>query len=461
MPFPPPPGSLGTPPKAPNFSPTGRLPHVAQFQASTYRCETTLPLGSAPARADIRSPDFGGPQCVFEGLYLRGGKLYFAVEGGESGVAAATATFPQGYHFGHDMNVGSHEAGVAPTIVPLDTVKGWSEGGVAPPLWSPLPLLVFSRLNPKNIYHHLWDDQMFAHSVLCPHVAALAYRGEGPGGGGGEEVFWGCSPGVVPPFALALVDSFGSRDQEDWAATVAKEVHVWPLQKQEEGGGGNTPLFRVGYTVMGTKGLCTHRRHCSNIMPPLQVQFFRRHLQALHGIVTHLPTPGTPQTAVLIRRTGRRVLTNLDELVTLVEVMGFKAKVVGPLKDMTIDEQYQAFVNASLAIFVFGAELGPAWVGLPEGSCTAVLHPAGIMDTLSYWIADKVGLKVATVVENFKTPMDPRLAPRSEWVGRESAGLSFEQYSDVWLYLFNHDFRMDPKDLWRMIWCANQPWPPD
>jgi len=291
--------------------------------------------------------------------------------------------------------------------------------------------------------------------VLCRHVALLAARGEGPGGGGPEGA---CAPGTVPPFALALVDSFGERDLEDWRATVAREVHAWPLAAP---GGAPGGVARLGYTVMGTRGLCTHRRHCSNTLPAPPVRLFRAHLQALHGIVTALPPPGAPQTAVLVRRTGRRVLTNLDELVELMARMGYAARVVGPLKDMTVDEQYAAFANASLAVFVFGAELGPAWVGLPEGSCTAVLHPAGIMDTLSYWIADKVGLKVATVVENFKTREDPRLAPRGEWAGREKGGLAFEQYSDVWLWLFNHDFRMDPKDLWRMVWCSNAPWPPD
>ena len=436
--------------------PSARLPSVGKLQASTHRCDSTLPAGVKPSRPDIRSPDLGGPQCVFEGLYLWEGKLYYAVEGGEGAVAAAVAAFPQGYHLGHDMNVASYEAGVAPEVVSLERVAEWAGGaGVVPPPWSPLPLLVFARLNPKNIYHHLFDDQMFAYSVLCPHVKALAERGEGPGGGGEGGA---CAPGHVPPFALALVDSFGARDVEDWGATVAQEVHVWPLRGA---GGDGKGLSRVGYTVMGTQGLCTHRRHCSNILPAPPVRLFREHLQALHGIVTALPPPGAPQTALLIRRTGRRVLTNLEELEELVRVMGFVPKVVGPLKDMTVQEQYLAFANVSLAIFVFGAELGPAWVGLPEGSCSAVLHPAGIMDTLSYWVADKVGLKVATVVENFKSGSDPRLAPRPEWAGRERGGLSFEQYSDVWLYLFNHDFRMDPKDLWRMIWCANQPWPPD
>ena len=34
-------------------------------------------------------------------------------------------------------------------------------------------------------------------------------------------------------------------------------------------------------------------------------------------------------------------------------------------------------------------------------------------------------------------------------------------FSDVWLYLFNQDFRIDPKDLWRQTWCTDAPWPPD
>jgi hypothetical protein len=89
---------------------------------------------------------------------------------------------------------------------------------------------------------------------------------------------------------------------------------------------------------------------------------------------------------------------------------------------------------------------------MPEGSCTAVLHPAGIVESLSYWIADKVGLKVATMIEVFKSREDPRLDPVHR-LGK--------LYSDVWLYLFNQDFRIDPKDLWRQTWCSDHPWPPD
>ncbi len=438
------------------FSPSARLRAAQRLEASSFTCDAgALPAGSAPSTQDARSPDGGGPSCVFEGLYLREGRLYFAVEGGAEGVKAWEGRMPSGYHLGHDMNVAPQEARVAPTVVPLEAVSTWTNGAAPPPLTG-YPLLLFSRLNPKNIYHHLWDDQMFAHSVLCRHVPLLAARGEGPGGGGGAG--GGCAPGTVPPAAIGLVDGFGERDLEDWAATVAREAYVWPPPPPAGAPGG---VARVGYTIMGTRGLCTHRRHCSNIIPAPPVRLFRAHLQALHGVVTALPPPGEPQTAVLVRRTGRRVLTNLDELVELVGVMGYRARVVGPLKDMTVREQYLAFANASLAVFVFGAELGPAWVGMPEGSCTAVLHPAGIMDTLSYWIADKVGLKVSTTVENFKTGADPRLAPRPEWAGREKGGLKFDQYSDVWLYLFNHDFHLDAKDLHRNIWCANNPWPYD
>jgi hypothetical protein len=85
------------------------------------------------------------------------------------------------------------------------------------------------------------------------------------------------------------------------------------------------------------------------------------------------------------------VLTNYDEIAQLLRVMGFEVREAGPFKGVPVREQFLAFANASLSVFVFGAELGPAWVGMPDGSCTAVLHPANIMDTLSYWVADKVG----------------------------------------------------------------------
>jgi hypothetical protein len=419
----------------------GRLRSPTSLEASRVSCE---PAGAT-----------GGPSCAFEGLYLREGRLYFAVDGDDGAVAAAAARLPRGVVLSHDMNA-AHEADrVLPTAVALARVREWVGGGGAPPEVSERPLLLFARLQPQNIYHHYWDDMMFAHSLGCARVAELAARGEGPGGGGEGG---GCAPGAPPPFGVVLVDGFGARDLDDWARIAAGEVHLWPLAAPAGAPGG---VARVAYLAAGSRGACTHRRHCSNIIAPAPVALFRRHVQALFGVRTALPPPGAKQTAVLVRRTGRRVLTNYDEIAELLRVMGFEVREAGPFKGVPVREQFHAFANASLAVFVFGAELGPAWVGLPDGGCAAVLHPANIMDTLSYWVADKVGLKVSTVVENFKTGADPRLAPRPEWEGREKGGLAFEKYSDVWLWLFNHDFRMDPKDLWRAIWCTSAAWPPD
>jgi hypothetical protein len=182
------------------------------------------------------------------------------------------------------------------------------------------------------------------------------------------------------------------------------------------------------------------------------VRLWQLHLRTQFGVTTALPAPGLPQIAVVVKRIGNRVLTNVDEIVKLTKLMGFVPKVVGPFQGLSYNEQFEAFANASLAIFVFGAELGPAWVGLPDGSCAAVLHPAGTVESLSYWVADKVGLKVATMIEVFKDADDPRLATERR-VGK--------QYSDIWVELFNQNFRIDPKDLWRQTWCTDAPWPPD
>ena len=420
---------------------SGRLRVPIALEASRVHCE---PAGAS-----------GGPSCAFENLYLREGRLFFAVDGDAAAVAAAAARLPQGVVLSHDMNAAREADRVLPSAVGLAEVRGWLGGGGVPPALSEQPLLLFARLQPQNIYHHYWDDMMFAHSLGCARVAELAARGEGPGGGGEGG---GCAPGVPPPYGVVLVDGFGERDFGDWGRIAASEVHLWPLAAPPGAPGG---VARVAYLAAGSRGTCTHRRHCSNIIPAAPVALFRRHVQALFGVRSALPPPGAKQTAVLVRRTGRRVLTNYDEIAELLRVMGFEVREAGPFRDVPIREQFLAFANASLAVFVFGAELGPAWVGMPDGSCTAVLHPANIMDTLSYWVADKVGLKVSTIVENFKTGGDPRLAPRPEWAGREKGGLAFEKYSDVWLWLFNQDFRMDPKDLWRAIWCTSAAWPPD
>ena len=179
----------------------------------------------------------------------------------------------------------------------------------------------------------------------------------------------------------------------------------------------------------------------------------------MHNVTTRLPAPGEPQTAVIVRRVGRRVLQNVNEIAALMPLMGFVPKIVGPFKSMTYAQQFNAFANASFAVFVFGAELGPAWVGLPEGACATVLHPAGIVESLSYWVADKVGIKVSTMIEVFKMHNDTRLAPKS--LVHEGGDLKGQNksFSDVWLNRFNYDFRIDPNDFLRQTWCTNAPWP--
>jgi hypothetical protein len=424
----------------------------------------------------------GGGDCIFFNTLFRNGKFWFVVPDGTN---LSKSILPANVYISHDLNY-DHTPDlikVTPSPVNFSTVLEWTNGahGTPPPL-TLLPLQTFARLNPENIYHHLWDDMGFAHSLGCKTLERL-----------GATV--PCQPGVTPPFALILADRFRKRDVPEWRKYVAEEVLTWAhLQTNVLPGDDKefsyerekaneakkkphldifTPLdlaadirmaeLAVGlYTVpvlaIGSRGACTHRRHCTDIVASAPVRQWQLHLRAMHGVVTQLPLPGENQTAVIVERVGRRRLTNVDEIVDLMGLMGFTPKVIGPFKDMNVTEQFNAFANASLAIFVFGAELGPAWVGLPDGACAAVLHPAQIVESLSYWIADKVGIKVTTMIEIFKKHDDPRLAPDSRVYHHNQQP---KTYSDIWLDLFNTDFRIDPKDLWRQTWCTDAPWPPD
>lgn len=415
----------------------GSLPRVSRFLPVPDR---VLPSRRMCDPAGRR----GGPSCVFEHLLLREGRLYFVIDGARESIDEV-GLVPPGLRLSHDMNVPDTLGAVLPSVVTLETVAGWT-GGATPPAITTLPVQLFARLNPGNIYHHLWDDMGFAHSLGCKLVASVFARGDGPGGGASDG---GCVPGVTPPFAVWLVDSFAERNIEQWQELVAIEARAWPPTVPNDAPGG---VAVIPLIAMGSRGACTHRRHCTDIISPAPVKLWQQHLRAHHGVVTMLPPPGARQKAVIVKRTGSRQLTNIDEIVELMPLMGFDPVVIGPFKGMSYKEQFDAFANASLAIFVFGAELGPAWVGMPDGSCTAVLHPAGTVESLSYWIADKVGLKVTTMIEVFKRHDDPRLAPE-----RKAGKL----YSDIWIDLFAQDFRIDPKDLWRQTWCTDAPWPPD
>ena len=412
----------------------------AAVEASEVRCE--------PAAART-----GGPTCVFLRLYMRNGDLYFAaprgvdpasVDFGDAGLALGTDVGQGGWGCNY-WRAGtppwkcSIPKDVRPRVVRIEDVEEWAQGA-APPAFSTRPIVLYSRLNPENVYHRLWDELAPAHAVVCRALALFAVEaGFAPSGslppqtalgeelaqrnagdamrGGGSAsaaaaaaATWaGCTAGVLPPVALVLIDGFHGREADEWLSLMCEELHFeWPpiMPAGAAGAGGVAVL---PFVVAGSQGACTHQIHCSNELGAAPLRFFRTHLLHTLGLSSALPAADAPRVAVLVRRAGRRRVTNLDAIAAQLQAWGFETRLVGPFAGWALRDQIAAFANASAVVLAAGAEFGVAWAGAPEGACAVVLFPAGGQDSLAYWAGDKLGLDIAPVVETFASRDDPRI----------------------------------------------------
>ena len=405
--------------------------------------------------------------CAFRNLYLVGGRLRFlsADDSGGGGDSGSGAWIP-------DLVLGApHElAGTWHTIKPTPISRaellgsgasggGGGGGGVV----EGTPLFLYQRLAPTNIYHHLWDDAATVFSLVYDRFArALAARA-------GEPL----------DVRLAFVDKFGTGNANDdvWRAISSFPAQSWQdfvgSAQPASGGGGGGGGGGAGAPVMlaavfaGSAGQCAHRRHCTSSPAPAKLRAFKRHLLAFFGIA---PPPGAAAaaaaaaavtgagetavaaaaaaaavkrpTALVVLREGRRRILNPGDLVALLDGMGYAAQPVGPFARMSLREQLAAIHNASLVVFLHGAEIGPVWMGLAEGACAGLIFPYLNEETLAWWVGGPLGLRIAPFYE----------APLEE--SDERFRLPKSSATDI-IALYNRDMRVDPKRLRNTLWCAD------
>jgi hypothetical protein len=362
--------------------------------------------------------------CVFRNLYLSpgGGPPVFLAPDGAG--AADGAFVPPELLVGVPKFSKNPWVRVAPRVIrrsefDQQRAAAWGPagGGVIG-----TPALIYDRLNPKNVYHHLWDDMATVFTL-----AREAFPDRFP-----------AAPGTPGDVTLVFTDAHGQTGPNDaeWEA-----VSEYPFQEWTEFSRPQEDFIMLRALAVGGRGRCTHRRHCTVDLRADEVRAFKAHMLAFYRIVSVLPP--TP-TAILIAREGRRLLTNINDLADSVRRLGYDTRIVGPFTGVPLRDQLRAIANASLAVFLHGAELGNAWMGLPDGACASVIFPFAFTDTIAWWVARKVGLDIAPFHDMALSRDDPRLA---------TPVTHYEQA----LTLYNHDVTVPMWSWEQSLWCALRP----
>lgn len=410
------------------------------------------------------APAFGAPSsvsctgaaerasCAFSNLYIIAGRLRFLLAeggGGEAEDAASTA--------------GAAAAAVAPFAdlalgAPLKVAQRWPD--VRPDALTPTelqsalrdaggardtertPIFLFQRLQPQNVYHHVWDDAATLFALLDDRLPRSLRRRVG------------APLGVRLVFADAHGDAIPNR--EVWEALSSLPAQPWESFIAERPAGAVIVVSRL---YAGSAGRCVHRRHCTASPTPEVLLRFKEHLLAFLGVLPteawaeRLPLASTQQRpdAVLVVRGGRRRILNPSAVLSLLERQGYNARAVGPFSEMSLRAQVESVANSSLVVVAHGAELGPLWLGMRKGACASVLFPFLFMDSFAWWAGAPLGLRLAPFWDAPANRSDARLAFRDSLPPRKPPNSASEFEVTV---LYQRDFLVDVERLRRTMWCA-------
>ena len=340
------------------------------------------------------------------------------------------------------------------------------------------PALIYQRLNPDNIYHHVWDDMLPVYTLLTevyPQRMFMKYGApsdvkiiftDGHKRDGQNDDAWDS----ISTFPMEMYGEFlrggvtygraleettdtnnpqssttSSSSSSSSAIPTASPRIIQNSHNELEDG----PLM-VRVVAAGSRGRCTHRRHCTVDIHPNEVKRFKYHILKYYNIVSVIPkTPPrhsnpTKPKAIIIARTGRRLFKNVNDVAEVARELGYEPQIIGPFINVPLQEQLRQIANASLAVFLHGAELGNAWLGLPEGSCASVIFPYYFTDTISWWIGDKLGINIAPYYDMPNNPSDKRLSK------------ALNTFDDA-LWIYHLDITVVPWLYRTSLWCASYP----
>ena len=349
-----------------SISPTSMVRYIS-FQKED-------PFGSRSRHNCFKSTPFAPSDiCVFENLYIIDKSLRFKTDKDES-VAEPVV------HSGVPNFVSNNWLSSKPRMITTTEFEQIEIDDTSSSIMD-VPIFVYQRLNPYNIHHHLWDDMSTVFTLLThfhkitptslgqPMDVQFAFLDDaeslsGPGGSMSSTLY-----------------------DKGWEAISNHPAHLFStIMRTSE----KPSMIRK--LLVGTSGMCPHQRHCIVKVPPGALLSFKHHLNAYFGIVSQLPSSPT---ALVIRRTKDRLMHNYDAVKDALTSKGFSTQIVGPLSKYTLQEQLSVLANASLYVFVAGAEIGPALLSMPFGASMCLIFPYLTAEDVPFWYGKPLGLRIA------------------------------------------------------------------
>jgi hypothetical protein len=339
---------------------------------SRHKCFKALP--SAPSEI-----------CIFENLYIIDRSLRYLTDRSESFDEPVV-------HSGVPKYVTNNWLSSKPrkmTVTEFEQLEKDSSLSIMD-----VPIFLYQRLNPYNIHHHLLDDMATVYTLLT-HFHKLTPT----------------SIGQPMDIQLAFLDDAESSSgpggsmsstlyDKGWEAISNQPAHLFStiLRTSEK------PSM-IRKLLVGTSGMCPHRRHCNSYLPSGALLSFKHHLNAFFGIVSRLPSSPT---ALVIRRSKDRLMQNYDAVKDGLTSKGFITQIIGPLSKYTLQEQLSVLSNASLYVFVSGAELGPVLMSAPIGASMCEIFPYLTADDIPFRYGIPLGIGIALHEDAPEDPSDVR-----------------------------------------------------
>jgi len=351
--------------------------------------QIAYPFGSLSQHKCFKATSFAPSEiCVFENLYVFDKSLRYLTDDGSFSEPVVHSGVP---NFVLNNWLSSKPRVITPTEFKLLDNKTKAASSVVD-----TPVFLYQRLNPYNIHHHLLDDMStiftlltyfhnFTHTSLGqPFDVQLAFLddAESISGPGGSTV-------------STLYD-------KGWEAISFHPAYLFSkfmLSISEP-----TMIRKL---LVGSSGMCPHQRHCSVQLPPGALLSFKRHINAYFGVSSILPFSPT---ALVIRRSKDRLMQNYEAVKDGLISRGYNTQIIGPLSTYLLKDQLLFLSNASLYVFVAGAEIGPILLSMPIGASMCEIFPFPTAEPFPFWYGAELGLRISLHEDLPTDPFDSKCA---------------------------------------------------
>jgi hypothetical protein len=357
--------------------------------------QTSDPFGSLSRHKCFKATPFAPSEiCVFQNLYIVDNSLRYLTNDDRLYIEPVV-------HSGVPNFVSNNWLSSKPRVITQTELKLLENDGSSVSIDT--PIFIYQRLNPYNIHHHLLDDMSTIYTLLTsfhnfthssdgqPLDVQLAFLDEadsisGPGGSTSSTLY-----------------------DKGWEAISIHPAYLFSTFMRSI----SEPTM-IRKLLVGSSGMCPHQRHCSVMLPPGALLSFKRHLNAYFGISSIFPLSPT---ALVIRRSKDRLMQNYDIVKDRLTSRGYNAQVVGPLSKYSLKEQLLLLSNASLYVFVAGAELGPILYAMPVGSSMCEIFPYLTAEDVPFWYGKPLGLGIALHEDAPTDPSNYRCAISKDQIG--------------------------------------------